>query len=105
MNTQKICGLFASLCSLIIGLSLCLSDRSQHSQQFVGTPLQIHSADGGGPVPPLPPAAFRTTLTADGGGPVPPLPPAAFMTTLTADGGGPVPPLPPQFLNAHLLPA
>ena len=35
--------------------------------------LQI--ADGGGPVPPLPPSS----LIADGGGPRPPLPPSSFV--------------------------
>lgn len=38
------------------------------------------TANGGGPVPPIPPR--------NGGGPVPPIPPR--------NGGGPVPPIPPR---------
>ena len=101
MNAQKICGLFLNVCTLILGLSLVWANPLQQNQQPMGTSTQIQSADGGGPVPPRPPA--DGSLVADGGGPVPPRPPADG--SVVADGGGPVPPRPPQFLNAGLLEA
>ncbi len=95
MSAHRECGLILSSLMLIAALSLPSTHPSQHSQERLGNPAQTQRADGGGPVPPLPPPSFLNTLTADGGGPVPPLPPPSLLNTLTADGGGPVPPLPP----------
>jgi len=103
MSTHKYCGAILSSLTLVVALSLPSTNPSQHSQEPLGTSATSQRADGGGPVPPLPPPSFLNTLTADGGGPVPPLPPPSFLNTLTADGGGPVPPLPPPSLNATLL--
>ncbi len=128
VNARKNCILILSSLMLVVAVSLASTDRLQHSQELLGNPAQTQRADGGGPVPPLPPPSFLNTLTADGGGPVPPLPPPnaaslpsliqqslllrdgggpvpplpppSFINTLTADGGGPVPPLPPPSLNA-----
>ena len=99
MNLRRLCILIPSSLLFALLLSLSSSDRSQHGQGF----LQTQVADGGGPVPPLPPKSFLNTLSADGGGPVPPLPPVSFLKTLTADGGGPVPPRPPVFPSANSL--
>ncbi len=130
MSAHRECGLILSSLMLIAALSLPSTHPSQHSQERLGNPAQTQRADGGGPVPPLPPPSFLNTLTADGGGPVPPLPPPSaalspfiqqsplladgggpvpplpppsFLNTLTADGGGPVPPLPPPSLNVAFL--
>ena len=131
MSAHRECGLILSSLMLIAALSLPSTHPSQHSQERLGNPAQTQRADGGGPVPPLPPPSFLNTLTADGGGPVPPLPPPnaaslpsanqqsplladgggpvpplpppSLLNTLTADGGGPVPPLPPPSLNVAFL--
>lgn len=105
MSNSKLWRIFLSL--VIVSVALCLpgTRRLQLSQGLLGNPAQMQRADGGGPVPPLPPPASlssryqQSPLLADGGGPVPPLPPPS---RLTADGGGPVPPLPPPFLGASL---
>lgn len=98
MNTRK-------LCCLILGLSASLGSFSfvsnfNYPSRSTSTSFR---PDGGGPVPPIPPALFLNRLTVDGGGPVPPIPPAAALSKnsfrvqnlLHADGGGPVPPIPP----------
>jgi hypothetical protein len=108
MKARKIRRLVLSSLMLIGALSLLSTQRLQHSQKLLGHPAQTQRADGGGPVPPLPPpnaaslpsANQQLPLLADGGGPVPPLPPPSLLQTLIADGGGPVPPLPPPSLNA-----
>ena len=133
MRAHKNCRLILSSLTLVVALSLPSTNPLQHSQKLLGNPAQTQRADGGGPVPPLPPPSFLNTLIADGGGPVPPLPPPnatslpavdqrsplladaggpvpplpppSFLNTLTADGGGPVPPLPPPSLNAVFLAA
>jgi hypothetical protein len=70
---------------------------------LAGGALQIHilTADGGRPLPPLPPAKELRFLTADGGRPLPPIPPARQLGLLIADGGRPLPPSPP--LRAGLV--
>jgi hypothetical protein len=83
----------------LAGLFLCTTNRSQDHQGFINTPADTRWADGGKPVPPLPPVSSTGTLTADGGKPVPPLPPVSSTGTLTADGGRPVPPLPPSIIG------
>jgi hypothetical protein len=110
MSARKFGGLILSSLMLIGALCLPSTHRLQHSQELLGNPSQTQRADGGGPVPPLPPPSFLDTLTADGGGPVPPLPPPAAaslpslirQSPLPADGGGPVPPLPPPNTAASL---
>ena len=103
MNLRRLCILIPSSLVFVLLLSLSSSDRSQHGQRLLVNPAETQVADGGGPVPPLPPKSFLNTLSADGGGPVPPLPPVSFLKTLTADGGGPVPPRPPVFPSANSL--
>jgi hypothetical protein len=113
MKAHKNCRLILSSLTLVVALSLPSTNPLQHSQKLLGNPALTQRADGGGPVPPLPPpdAASlpavnqRSPLLADGGGPVPPLPPPSFLNPLIADGGGPVPPLPPPSLNAVFLAA
>jgi hypothetical protein len=75
MNLRRLCILIPSSLMFVLLLSLSSSDRSQHGQGFLANPAETQLADGGGPVPPLPPKSFLNTLTADGGGPVPPRPP------------------------------
>ena len=58
-------------------------------------------ADGGSPMPPLPPRA-AVTFIADGGSPMPPLPPRAAVTFI-AEGGSPMPPLPPRFTSSSYV--
>ena len=74
MNFRRLCILIPSSLMFVLLPSLSSSDRSQHGQGFLTNPAETQLADGGGPVPPLPPKSFLNTLT-DGGGPVPPLPP------------------------------
>jgi hypothetical protein len=108
MSAYKDCRLILSSLTLVVVLSQPSTNLLQHSQKLLGNPAQTQRADGGRPVPPLPPPASaslpslisQSPLLADGGRPVPPLPPPSFLKTLTADGGRPVPPLPPpSFLN------
>jgi hypothetical protein len=93
MNVRR---LILSSFAFVALLSLCLTNRPLDNPGFKDTPARTQRADGGGPVPPLPPYSSTGILTADGGGPVPPLPPHSSTGILTADGGGPVPPLPPS---------
>lgn len=99
--------IFAVLFVVCLAVSVGLASRHLSSLQ---TPTL--SADGGRPVPPVPPnsgvltpiSAPTQTLEADGGRPVPPVPPnSALMKATTcgnqtqwADGGRPVPPVPPS---------
>jgi hypothetical protein len=131
MKVRKNCSLTLGSLTLVVALSLPLAGVFQNNQKHLSNSVQTHRADGGGPVPPLPPPAVlnpliadgggpvpplpppnaaslpsgnrQSPLLADGGGPVPPLPPPSLLNTLTADGGGPVPPLPPPSLNAAFL--
>lgn len=129
MKTSAFSGLILGSTILVAALSFPSTLGVQDCQKLLSDPAQMQRADGGRPVPPLPPPAFVNALTADGGrpvpplpppsaarssfiqqsplladggGPVPPLPPPALLNTLTADGGGPVPPLPPPFLSPEL---
>jgi hypothetical protein len=84
MSTLKYCGTILSSLTLVVVLSLPSTNPLQHSQEPLGNSAETQRADGGGPVPPLPPPSFVNTLTADGGGPVPPLPPPSLNATLLA---------------------
>jgi hypothetical protein len=76
------------------------SDQARHDRQAVAAPVHPQVADGGAPVPPVPPIKKASVLVADGGAPVPPVPtpiPPGFAKshyTILADGGAPVPPVP-----------
>ena len=69
MNLRRLCILIPRSLMFVLLLSLSSSDRSQHGQGFLANPAETQLADGGGPVPPLPPKSFLNTLTADGSGP------------------------------------
>jgi len=76
MYSGKLCSLGLVFFTVILGLSLTLSptNQPQHDRQFVGGPSRLQVADGGAPVPPVPPIKQPKTLLADGGAPVPPVP-------------------------------
>jgi hypothetical protein len=106
MYSRTLCSLGLAVFTLILGLSLTLSptNQPQHNRQLVGSPSHVHLADGGAPVPPVPPIKQHKTLVADGGAPVPPVPKAPAPVPpgiaysdyrMLADGGAPVPPVPP----------
>jgi len=109
MNRNKFSGVILTVSvSIVLFTSLAISkNRYTTKSRLAPSSPYRQTADGGAPVPPLPPRKnwSRTNLTADGGAPVPPLPPAKPNPNLVADGGEPVPPLPPpkprtQFLLA-----
>src|SRR6266850_1269002 len=103
MYSGKLCSLGLVFFTVILGLSLTLSptNQPQHDRQFVGGPSRLQVADGGAPVPPVPPIKQPKTLVADGGAPVPPVPPIR-TSNLMADGGAPVPPVPTPPMTAFV---
>lgn len=98
--------IFATIFVVSLAVSIGVGTRHFNHQR-----IPILSADGGRPVPPVPPnpslmapvSRATQTLEADGGRPVPPVPPNPSLMapvsratqTLEADGGRPVPPVPP----------
>jgi len=108
MNSRKLSSTFLAVTASVALLvpSFVLS-KKQHRNQHrlaVDSP-NARVADGGAPVPPLPPTknwSWRN-LIADGGAPVPPLPPWKSHANLLSDGGAPVPPLPPLKTNSNLV--
>jgi hypothetical protein len=104
----------------VISVSLFLSNPLHSARQLESGSMPILRADGGAPVPPVPPKGKNIVsadagveiLQADGGAPVPPVPPKGKtvvsvgatitylsdggMEILQADGGAPVPPVPPK---------
>ncbi len=58
-------------------------------------------ADGGSPMPPIPPRT-AVTFIADGGSPMPPIPPRTAVK-FVADGGSPMPPVPPRFTSGSYV--
>ena len=93
MKTHKYCGTILSSLTLVVALSLPWTNPLQHGQKPLGNSAQTQRADGGGPVPPLPPPSTSS------------MPSANQLSPLLADGGGPVPPLPPPSLSAVFLAA
>ena len=79
MNPSKLSSVvFTVTVSVALVASLALSkDQHGNKRQLTGGSVNPYIADGGAPVPPLPPPKHwsRTNLIADGGAPVPPLPP------------------------------
>src|SRR5258708_24074256 len=76
--------------------------QQRREQKCAGASAETWVADGGAPVPPVPPPPKRNgsanpqlTLLADGGAPVPPVPTKPPASYTIADGGAPVPPVPP----------
>ena len=64
MSTSKYCGTILSSLTLVAALSLPSTNSLQHSQERLGTSAQTQRADGGGPVPPLPPPSRNAILLA-----------------------------------------
>ena len=84
MDVRK-SSLFVLVVASVVLMSLA-SERPRNNQQTRTTRV---IADGGSPMPPIPPQSI-----ADGGSPMPPIPPQ-----LITDGGSPMPPIPPQSIT------
>jgi len=85
----------------LVAPSVATRGQQRPDQKCAGASAETWVADGGAPVPPVPPpprlsstVTPQANLTADGGAPVPPVPPKQPQPSI-ADGGAPVPPLPP----------
>jgi hypothetical protein len=78
MHLQKLSSLvlvvFTSI--VLVAPSVTSTDQPRHRGRAVAAPapIQPHVADGGAPVPPVPPPIPNSNLTADGGAPVRPIP-------------------------------
>src|SRR5216683_2456462 len=98
MHFQKLSSLvLAAFTSIVlVAPSVSPTDQPRYDRQSVSAPIHPQVADGGAPVPPVPPNPHFNGLVADGGAPVPPVPPPIPPSNLTADGGAPVPPVPPK---------
>ncbi|SRR6266849_4421394 len=96
MHFQKLSSLVLVVLTsiVLVAPSVTSTDRPRHDGRAVAVPNQPQVADGGAPVPPVPPIKQPNALVADGGAPVPPVPPPIPNSNLTADGGAPVPPVP-----------
>jgi hypothetical protein len=86
MKVRTSCVLFSVFLTSLV-LANPVWDNARNDDPSGAAPFL---ADGGGPIPPIPPRT-GVTLLADGGGPIPPIPPRTGVTLL-ADGGGPIPP-------------
>ena len=78
MKSAKLCFLLVVSAVLVFSVDPRCSHRNT---------ISIQQADGGSPMPPIPPpgpmsapaAAARVILQADGGSPMPPIPPKRFV--------------------------
>ena len=87
----------------LVAPSVATRGQQRPEQKCAGASAETWVADGGAPVPPVPPPPKRNgsanpqlTLLADGGAPVPPVPTKPPASYTIADGGAPVPPVPPK---------
>jgi len=94
MNYRKLSStFFAVTVSVALATSFVLLKKQHRNKHGLAVDsLNSRTADGGAPVPPLPPWKSHANLLKDGGAPVPPLPPLKTNSNLVSDGGAPLPP-------------